>query len=379
MAGDERFLQNTNQGSEEQAQQQASDEGGEEQAQQQAGDEGGEEQNSGVEGGEQNSGVEDDSDLVEDDGSDLFSDPEESQDEDDIFEVPDTTDDGKKVSLKAFRKRVGRLTAQRERAREEAQALKEELAELRGRANVLETELGQSRELTRAFQEKYGGFKNPTEQFAWDANFMETAETLAKTNPEVRAAINVITQHTSGGRILNTGRSREEEAAARKAQSENEERKPDPTVTALLKQNARRTVEDALSAVKPAFRSVIAEHILTQPNVDLAGLDTPTVKSLASKFIRANGFSRDEVLARPPKPKTVEGAEGGEKASDGKAKSKPVTGGKGGAVATTTGKRAGGKAQDDQPKPPQSRNEWEARKQERLTALFGEVQQKNQQ
>jgi len=306
---------------------------------------------------------------LESEGEDLFAEPDEDElfaesADEDLFEEEEASEQ-KPVSHKSFRKRVGKLTAQREEARREAAKAREELAEARGRLEAIQQEYETTRELARVFQEKYGKFQDPAKQALWDSSFMEAAEELAKTNPEVRAAVNAVADHVSGGKVMNTGR---EAAPTREPEkkAEAEAPKPDPRVEAIVRQNAQRTVHDALGAVKPAFRDVIADHIVNRPDVDLTTLDASAVKKIAGAYIREKGFTREEVLAKPGKAVKAETPSAKEEP-----KKAPTASGKGTAVAPSLKKAPEGSG--EKPEPPKSRSEWEARRNERLEAFFQEV------
>jgi hypothetical protein len=266
--------------------------------------------------------------------SPLFASPGDPESDEPTEALFDKPSDGKDtVSKETFLKRVGKLVAQRNEARGENKVLREQNKSLDALATV--------------FKEKYGGFDDPGAMAAWDTGFMETAEKLAATNPEVASALALVKSTYEGSPAVEKPTTPTPAAPATPAPVQ------DPAVQQIIRRDAKRTITDALSGldVKPAFQEIIADHILNQGN--LGEIDRNSAVASARAYIQEKGLTSEDVLSGT-KP-----ADPGKKAAE-----KPKTG-----SATAAVTKPAPEGGEEAPAGPKSRDEWEANRNSRLASI----------
>lgn len=195
--------------------------------------------------------------------------------------------------------RFSKVVAQRNEERTKAQTLEQSLKAVEGFTDVI--------------KEKYSKFKDPHGQVLADANWMEAFEALhAAGIPEATALGAQVKDYLLNGSMPNVSNTPNTPApAAPRADATPAAPAADPRVDALVTTAASDRIDATLTGLKPAMKSVIADHIL-ETSQDLAALDAQEIKALAGNFIRDKGFTKEDVLANPsanprPKPPTSSG------------------------------------------------------------------------
>lgn len=227
--------------------------------------------------------------------NELFDDESESDDEDEAASLFDEDESEKKIPEKVPYKRLQKVVGQRN--------------ELRQQIGQLEKALDANKQLVAVFHEKYGKFDNPAAIAKFDADFMEAIEALSKDNQGVARFAESIKDYLKTGRVPNVSEEKQTFTSP-----QNTTPKEDPKVAKLVERDARNTVEATLEAmdVKPAFRALIADHVVKQEDVDLTDLSKAQVVDLAKQFIKSKGFKAAEILQttskKKGKPSTTSGS-----------------------------------------------------------------------
>jgi hypothetical protein len=292
------------------------------------------------------------SESVDDDPHALFDDEEESLDDDDVpgddsdealFDTEEPPDDGGTVSKKTFLTRLNKVIAQRN--------------ERDTTIASLESALKSAEAMSGVFKDRYKGHQNPAAMVEFDVNFMESLEKLAQSNSDVALLAGTVKHFMETGEVPKMNEQKQIVPPAPKAEAP----KPDERITKIIARDAAKTVGDTLDElnVKPAFQKLITKHIIQAEGVELADLDRATVVAQAKAFVKANGFTAAEVL------------EGTPATQDPKPKPKPATGGSPGAATVPPKVDSDGKPEDT-PAAPKTRDEWEARRNDRLAKLVSE-------
>jgi hypothetical protein len=216
----------------------------------------------------------------------------------------------------------------------------------------LQEELREVRFAADAIQDTYKEYKDPVGQMRTDARFMGAVETLSQKDPRVQAAVNVILTFMETGEIPAMSDSQQPSAAPAPKSAQ-----ADPRIDAIVTREAHRVIDAALPAnIRPSFKNVVRDYIVANAS-DLADLDNHEVVSLTSEFIKAKGFTKDEVYvtpsakAAPAKPPT----------SSGRQKAVVVKAAKGAGDSKPQGREA-----------PKSIEEWEAAREARIAAFASE-------
>jgi hypothetical protein len=262
-------------------------------------------------------------------------------------------DKGKHVSLKTFKRRLGKVVAQRNTAREETRTIAEQLAALKEDSKRLE---GVSKILT----DRYGG---DVAKLQWDADFMDTAERLASNNQRVTIT-DVLEAMKKRPPPVKGGQQKVSEQKPQESQQETPERGKDPVLEGIVRRDAKRTIVDALSEsdVDDRFVNMIATAALREIPVDkLAQLDGKAAIKFAAKYLKDNGINPADTLK-------------GAKKTDGDTaenRRPPTSSGKG----KGAGRQDAGDAGDDDAQTPKFKNhaEYTAARKKKLRGLAREM------
>jgi vacuolar-type H+-ATPase subunit I/STV1 len=256
----------------------------------------------------------------------------------------------KVVSMKSFKRRIAELAGQRETAKAEVRAAKEQLAALEGEAKTL-------REVTKIVAER---FRNDPQELEFVDHFMAEVEARTKTDPNVKRLVqSVITaiKGKQGGTVSDTTTPTKVEAPQAPAES-----KAEKLAVTLIQGQAKTMATTALDAasVAPAHAAQIAAAFVAQNDAEALAAATPDdVIKFTREYLKANKISAQDVLKPKPEQK-------------GKAKAKPATGGaaRGGATEAAAAPQS---KDEGKPKQPTTRAEFDANRKQRLGGLLREM------
>lgn len=234
--------------------------------------------------------------------------------------------------------------------------------ELRDQITKLEADRDRAKSLAGVLHEKYAEFTDPAAQAARDIQFMDALETLAKQDAGVNEFAAKIVEFIQTGRFnMPDATNPQGSPSIVKTPAAAAEPKHDERVDRIVRRDAQREVSTTLDAlgVKPSFQKLIGDAILNDPKLDLTTVDRRLVIERSKAFIKENGFSAEDVLAKQSKPD---------------ASSKPATGG-GSKPAEKPARRTQERgsstpAEDsDTNKAPKTLDEWQRRHEERMRSF----------
>lgn len=284
-----------------------------------------------------------------DDDDDEVADPDAADPDEQLFDDPE--EDEPKIPkgwTKGTYKRLGKVISQRNELRDTVAEINAKLAKAEGLAGVL--------------HEKYAQFEDPAKQARLDIRFMEALEQLATANPDVNAFAERIVEYVNTGRFSVPDASNPNPTPRITSDTPAPEPQRDERVDRIVRRDAQREVDTTLASlgVKPSFQKLIGDSILDDPKLDLTTVDRSTVVSRAKEFIKANGFTAAEVLAKAA-PKSDD--------------PKPPTGGSGGRPTPTPSRKrvqarqGGGEQGGGDSSAPKTLDEWEQRHNERMRSF----------
>jgi hypothetical protein len=258
----------------------------------------------------------------------------------------------KLMKVETFEKRLGKVISQREIAVEEAKGSKAALV-------IAEAARDEAKNTLATFRAAYA--QNPA-LAVWDAKFMESLEKLAKTDAELQPLIKKVQadMESAGGAdsSLRGGPPMAKEIPDTTEKTGVVENSA--TLQRIIENQARTTVESALTGLKPAFIKILADHIVGTSE-KLEGLTVADVVSMSRAYVADKGLDKADMLAAKPKPKDEDPDSGGGKTD------KPSTGRSGkAATGSPTGKKG---ANEEGPPEPKSLDEWTANHNKRLAAF----------
>jgi hypothetical protein len=265
----------------------------------------------------------------------------DGDDDEPLFEEVAKPDATMKVST--FQKRLGKVISQRELEKES-----------RIRA---EAERDTHRQALADFRAVYA--ENP-DLARFDVRFMEAIQGLSAEHADVAEVAQAVADFVNTGEFKGVKKTVSNQTPDKKTEAP----ASDARLDKIIERDARQLAGEALETVgvKPAFVKLLTDHVV-KTHGDLASLSASDVKRISREYLKDNGFSPAEVL------KSTKAAE-----KDTTTK-KPATTGSGAAKAATTTKGAGdGKGDDGRPAAPKDRNEWEARRADRVREFFSNVQ-----
>lgn len=233
--------------------------------------------------------------------------------------------------------------------------------ELRDQLAELTADRDRAKSLAGVLHEKYAEFTDPAAQAARDIQFMDALETLAKQDAGVNEFAAKIVEFIQTGRFNMPDATNPQGSPSIVKTSAPAEPKHDERVDRIVRRDAQREVSTTLDAlgVKPSFQKLIGDAILNDPKLDLTTVDRRLVIERSKTFIKENGFSAEDVLAKQSKPD---------------ASSKPATGG-GSKPAEKPARRTQERgsstpAEDsDTSKTPKTLDEWQRRHEERMRSF----------
>jgi hypothetical protein len=279
--------------------------------------------------------------------------------EDDVPDDEKHTPEGSEeplMKVKTFKKRIGAVIRQREDAKRALAEAEKAQSELAGERDGYLEVLGELRE-------KYK--ENPSIAMG-DAMFMDALEELTKTDPTAAKLATDIQKSlegkigTKGSKFTMTTPDKSTPAQAGLS------KEADARLDALVQSQARSTIRDTLTGLKPAFIEILSDHIVGVAD-KLEGLTSADVVDFSRKYLEKKGLTQAEVM------------EGTKKTSDDDADSdktkkggKPATGGTSGSAAKKSEKKAAGD-DDDKPDEPKSLAEFETMRAKRREKALREV------
>jgi hypothetical protein len=179
--------------------------------------------------------------------------------------------------------------------------LRGEVAAEKESNQTLKEALEAAKGLSGLIGEKYKDYTNPLAQVKFDADFMDALEQAGVHNPGYKQMAQEIKQYMDTGSLPNMSTTNPLGPPPHAPAAPAVEPKPDPRVDALLQQNARKVVTDTLETqgVKPAFRTLIADHVVAS-GADLTALDKAAVLKAARDFAVEKGFTGKDILTGAP-------------------------------------------------------------------------------
>lgn len=263
---------------------------------------------------------------------------DEPEDDEDPFSAPD--DDEEKPGRKpAVERRIDKLVAERQEAREQA-------LELRGKVEAYEEQVDGLRELNSTFDQLYGRFDDPSEQLRFDAALVGALEKETQSNADLARLLKPIIEKVGDNPVSDerTAPKTDETPAG-----------PDPLMVRLAEREAASVIETALpEGVRPVFANLLKKEIFSALSpADLADLSQDDVISAARDFAKKSGFKRDDIYAAA--------AASDDETPPTAGRSRPATRGR-------TAKEAGDKKAAEAPK---TAHEWRERNIRRLEDAFG--------
>ena len=226
--------------------------------------------------------------------------------------------------------------------------------ELRSKLETIEGRLEVTQAVQQLLDDKYSQFKDPAAQVGWDAEFVGALENLIKEDGSFAEFAQAVESFMETGKVPKMS----EQTETPETNASRKEPQPDARVDVIIERDARRTIDEALAkqGVKPSFRDIVADYMIGSDAVDNGSIRSADAVKFTKTFIAERGFTQEDVLENP---------------STEERKGKPATKGSPGTATATKDDSDGGES--DAPKgekPPQTRNEWDARRDERRRALF---------
>lgn len=235
--------------------------------------------------------------------------------------------------------------------------------ELREQLAELTADRDRAKSLAGVLHEKYAEFTDPAAQAARDIQFMDALETLAKQDAGVNEFAAKIVDFIQTGRFnMPDATNPQGSPSITKTPAPAAEPQRDERVDRIVRRDAEREVSSTLESlgVKPSFQKLIGESILSDSKLDLTTVDRRLVIERSKAFIKENGFSAEEVLAK--------------QSTKPEASSKPATGGgskptEKPATRRTQERGSSTSAEQSDTKEPQTLDEWQRRHEERMRSF----------
>ena len=280
--------------------------------------------------------------------SDIVADPFGPEDEADLPEdeivQPKEGEKGEPMMrVSVFKKRIGKVTAQKRKALDDSEVLAKERLEALAERDLLRNSISEWRE----------EYKENPELAIFDAKFMNALTKLGPQHEDVAKLAQSVAEYVKTGQfkgleVMTVPEAKEEAAPTR-----------DPAVVRILEREARQTARAVLEDlnIAPQWVAVLTDAVVTatgENELTMAGVKQHAKAWLDEKGIKGTDVLKisPDVQAKEEKPKTGEGS--------GKSAAKPVS-----------KKEASDEAQHAEP--PKTKEDWESRREARRQAFFGET------